>query len=165
MVQGDFGDAPAVARTLAEADAVINCVGYAKGVPPSTYGEGMRHVIAAMDARGVSRLVSISGAGLEMDGDASGLGRRIIIGLLKTLAKDVLDAKRLEWEVIRDSDVAWTLGRVARMVEKPGRGSVEVALDRVSGSPMVPYPDVAAWMLDQLESDEFLRAAPFVSGA
>jgi hypothetical protein len=50
------------------------------------YGRGMRHVIEAMQAGGPRRLVSISGAGLALEGDLSGGGRRMMIFALKLLS-------------------------------------------------------------------------------
>jgi len=165
VVQGDFGDRDAVATTLSGADAVLSCIGYAKGRPPEVYGQGMRFVLQAMQAEGTRRIVAISGAGLELEGDASGLGRRLIITALKLFGRNVLAGKQHEWEAIRDADVAWTLVRVARMVEAEPTGSVAVDLHRVSGSPVVAYPDVARWMLEQLEEDAYVGRAPFVSGS
>lgn len=163
-VRGDLTDAASIREAIAGCDAVLSCVGHAKGQDPAVYGEGMRHIVDAMGASGIRRLVSISGAGLELDGDASGLGRRIVILLLRVVAGRVLAGKQREWDVISGADLDWTLVRVARMVERPGAGSVSVDLRRVSGSAIVPYPDVAAWMLDRAADASFLRQAPFVSG-
>lgn len=163
-VQGDLGDATSIREAVRGADAVLSCVGYAKGQDPAIYGAGLKHVIDAMNTHGVRRLLAISGAGLEIEGDATGLGRRIVIALLKVFARKVLAGKEAEWAVIRDADVDWTLVRVARMVDRRAAGSVAVDRHRVGGSPVVAYADVAAWMLEQVGDKAFIHEAPFVSG-
>lgn len=164
VVQGDLSDAAAVRAALAGTEAVVSCVGVVKGGDPEVFRAGMQHVVSAMGELGVRRLVAISGAGLQLEGDASGLGRRVIITLLKLFARDVLRGKELEWEVIRESAVDWTLVRVARMVEGPAKGGVKCDLSKVGGSPMVAYADVAGWMVAAIARPTWVRAAPFVSG-
>lgn len=165
VVPGHLGDADAIAATVEGAEAVISCVGVVRGGDPEVFGVGMQHLIGAMEANGVRRLVAISGAGLELEGDVTGIGRRLIVTLLELFARDVLRGKELEWEQIRASTTDWTLVRVARMVERPPKGDVKVDARQVSGSPMVAYADVAAWMVHELSARRWVREAPFVSGA
>ena len=54
--------------------------------------------------------------------------------------------------------------RVGRMVSSPARGGWSVDLHEMRGSPVVPYPDVAAFFLQELSRAEYLRNAPFLSG-
>lgn len=164
LVVGDLSDADAIATTIEGADAVISCVGVVKGGDPEVFGTGMKAIVDAMARHGVGRLVAISGAGLELDGDVTGFGRRMIIAALKLFARDVLRGKELEWAEIRDSDVDWTLVRVARMVDRPAAGKVAVDAHQVSGSPMIAYGDVALWMVEEVEAKAFVGQAPFVSG-
>lgn len=164
VIEGDLSDEDSVREALTGSEAVLSCVGFSKGQDPAVYGRGMQHIVNAMRSADVVRLVSISGAGLEFEGDVSGLGRRLIILLLKLFAKRVLAGKQHEWAVIRESELDWTLVRVARMVDRAPSGSVEVDLHRVSGSPMVAYRDVADWMVEQAQRSEHIHAAPFVSG-
>ncbi len=164
VVQGSWEEPATFTAAIDGTDAVISCVGFTKGQAPATYGEGMGHVLSAMKAAEVSRLITISGAGLVMPGDAMGLGRRLIIAALKLLARDVLTSKELEWAAIQPSGIDWTLVRVARMIDTPSAGGVEVDTHKVSGKPMVAYRDVAAWILQELEDGRYVQQAPFISG-
>ena len=162
---GDLSQSEAIRSTIEGTEAVISCIGVSKGGDPEAFGVGMQSILDAMHEHRVNRLIAISGAGLELEGDASGFGRRFIITMLKLFARDVLRGKELEWDVIRASKVDWTLVRVARMAERPAAGSVKTDLHRVSGSPMVAYADVATWMVHEASAREFVCKAPFVSGA
>ncbi len=161
---GDLSDADAIRATLEGADAVISCVGVTGKQDPEVFGDGLRTVLATMKELDIRRIVAISGAGLELEGDTGGFGRKVIIFLLKVFSPRVLEGKQLEYEAIAASDRDWTLVRVARMVERPPKGDVRVDLKAVEGSPMVAYADVARWMVQVAEGDRYVRQAPFVSG-
>jgi len=161
---GDLSDPEAIRTTLEGADAVISCVGVTGKQDPAVFGEGMRTVVSTMKELDIERIVAISGAGLELEGDAGGFGRQVIIFLLELFSPRVLEAKVLEKEAIAGSDRSWTLVRVARMVERPAKGDVRVDLKAVQGSPMVAYADVARWMVQTAASARHVHEAPFVSG-
>jgi putative NADH-flavin reductase len=164
LVEGLFQDPDALRRAVEGADGVLSCVGYAKGQDPAVFGEGMRALVGVMKEAGVRRLVAISGAGLVLEGDAMPLSRRVIIAALKLFSPKVLEGKQREWEALDGADVDWTLVRVGRMVDKDPKGEVAVDADAVTGSPMVAYPDVARWMIDQVDDSTWIHRAPFVSG-
>lgn len=164
IVTGDLADEASVQLAVEGCHAVISCVGWVKGQTPDVYGRGMAHIVDAMVGCDVPRLVAISGAGLALGDDVPSLGRRVILFLLRVFGGDVLAGKEAEWSALQASTVAWTAVRVPRMVERPAKGGVQVDLHQVSGQPMVPYADVAAWMVERAGDRQFVGQAPFVSG-
>lgn len=164
VVAGDVADADALERVVDGSDAVIWCVGWTRGEDPAAYGAGIRMLARAMGARGVRRLVAISGAGLVLEGDAMPLSRRLIVLALRVFAGALLAGKEHEWRALADTGLDWTVVRVARMVRGGAVGRVAVDPDRVSGRPVVAYADVAGWMLDEADARRFVGRAPFVSG-
>ncbi len=165
VVQGDLADEASISEAIEGTVAVLSCVGHVAGESPEAYGAGMQRILGAMQAHGVRRILAISGAGLELPGDETGWSRRFIITVLKLFARSALAGKEAEWAVIRDAEVDWTVVRVARMLARPAAGEVAVDLRRVSGSPLVAYADVAAWMVEQVDDSTYVREAPFLSGA
>jgi len=163
-IRGDLANEDSLREAVIGADAVLSCIGFSKGEDPATYGAGIARIIEAMKSDGIHRFLSISGAGLELPDDHTPFGRRLIIGLLKVFARNVLAGKQHEWQAIRDSGIDWTLVRVARMVDRAPSGVVKVDLHQVSGSPIVAYGGVASWMLDEVNQRNFIQMAPFVSG-
>jgi putative NADH-flavin reductase len=53
----------AVARTVQGADAVVSVLGHVKGSPKDVQTVATRHMVAAMKAHGVERIISLTGAG------------------------------------------------------------------------------------------------------
>lgn len=116
VVQGDVTDLSQVNAALAGADAVISTV----GVNPSlkavtTYSIGIGNVIAAMQARGLRRIVAVSSKNLAEHG-ARGepLGFRFVLGpLLHALNRTLYDDMRRMERLLHDSDRDWTIVRPA----------------------------------------------------
>jgi hypothetical protein len=116
-----------------------------------------------MQEHGVGRLVSVSGAGLTLPGDDKGVGARLVSGLLRRLARDLLQDKEGEHAVLEASDVSWTEVRPPRLVDREGTGRwalVEQA-PGVTAKP-VAKADVALAMVDLAASREWLRRSPFL---
>jgi len=165
VVQGGIADRRSVADVIAGSQAVLWCVGVTRRQDPDVFAQGMRHVVDAMREKRVSRLLAISGAGLELPDDESSLGRTLILAALKLFSPRVLEGKRLEHQVLSTvDDLDWTLVRVARMVDKDPSGGVQIGEHAVPGKPVVAYADVATWMLEQVEDRAWVREAPFVGG-
>lgn len=63
LIQGDATDAAAVARTVQGTDAVVSVLGHVKGSPKDVQTVATRHMVAAMKAHEVERIISLTGAG------------------------------------------------------------------------------------------------------
>ena len=164
LIQGDARDEAVLFEALAGCDAVISAL----GTPPSPFREvtllsaASRALVAAMSRRGVKRLVCITGIGA---GDSRGHGGfafdRIILPLL--LHKVYADKDRQE-AIIAQSDLDWVLVRPAILNDKPRRGNIRALmnLDGFHGGG-IARSDVAAFVVDQLASDAFVRKRPLIT--
>lgn len=164
FVQGDYFDPAALRSVLKGSEAVLSTVGPPQGNPgsPLSYGKAMGELIGAMEELGVRRLIHIGGAAHGGgEGEEWSMGRLALKALLSLLAKPILEAKHLEWEALKVSSLDWTLVRPPRIVAATPRGYCD-ASDRSLPKATVPVEDLAAFMLDQLVSREWVRRAPLV---
>src|SRR5947209_4729636 len=67
VVRGDVLDPATLAPAMAGQDAVISSIGVTSRGPTTLYSDGMRHIIQAMHATGVKRLVAVSAWPLSRD--------------------------------------------------------------------------------------------------
>jgi hypothetical protein len=124
----------------------------------------MRILIQAMEKYRVKRLVCITGVGAgETKGHGGFLHDRIIWPLFTRVIYE--DKNRLE-AMIRNSSLDWILVRPARFqdVAIPGELKVVTQVDGVTLR-RVSRAEVAAFVLDALASDRYLRMAPFIGHA
>ena len=163
MVQGDVQDAEQVANAIAGTEAVLSVLGPTSNEPAYEVSKGMVNILAAMEKHGVRRLIQTVGAGVGDSRDEPGLFDRMIKVLLKLASRHVFEDMVRVNDIIRASDLDWTLVRVPMLTDEPPAGDVKVGyLGKGVGS-RISRADIAAFMLKQADSDTYLRQAPVIS--
>lgn len=153
VVQGDL-DSPG---------AVISVLEPASNTPDSRVSRGIEHILAAMEAHGVRRLLLSTGAGVADPMDAPGPFNRLMSLLLRLLARHVLEDMTRTVERVRASDRDWTIVRVPMLTDDPPTGRVTAATVGRGLGLRASRADLAAFLLAQLEIDTYLRQAPAIS--
>ena len=164
VVTGNVLDAASVGRAMAGQEAVLSALGHKRFFwPTRILSEGTRVLLAAMAAHDVRRLVCVTSLGI---GDSAGrMGLPYTLFTIpvvlpfyfwdKTRQERLVAASGVEWVIVRPGALT---GGERRGVRRSGR-----RVGNFLWTVRVPRADVAAFMLDQLESDAFLRAAPGVA--
>lgn len=161
----DVRDAEAVRRAVEGADALCWCVGVTRRSGPGVGAEALWHVVAAAQEFGVSRLVSVSGAGVTLPSDVKGVGARLVSGVTRRLAADLVADKEAEHRILAATSLAWTEVRPPRLVD-PDTAKPEnwVLVQRAPGLTAKPVAkvDVARAMLHLAASADWVRQSPFL---
>lgn len=159
----DVGDVAAVQGVVEGADALLWCVGVTKRSGPRVGREGLPHVLAAAERFGVTRLVSVSGAGVTLPGDRKGPGARLVSALTRRLARDLVQDKEGEHELLAASSLNWTEVRPPRLIDDGGGGRWAL-VETAPGLTEAPVRklDVARVMVDLSGSGDWSRRSPFL---
>jgi putative NADH-flavin reductase len=160
VIQGDVLKPITLEPAMAGQNAVILCVGPGAEKQSTVRTDAARNTVAAMTRAGVPRLIALSGLGAGVSRAARGFVFDKIIAPLR-MGGVLEDQNGLEAEV-RKSKLDWVLVRPGEMMDLPAKGKWAVSLDGSGISPKIARADVALFVLDQLESDEFLRPAPAI---
>ena len=153
-------DAACVAAAVDGHDAVLCALGTEAGKPTTVYSAGTANIIAAMEDKGVRRLVIVSNFCVLSETPRDSVGKAMLF-LGRISLRNVLPDQRQALEEVRQSHLEWVVVRPLALTDAPGRGTWRVALD---GLPQrgrrIARADVAAFMLDQLASKDYLRTIP-----
>ena len=159
---GDTGDAAAVERAVAGHDAVLCALG---GRPwrrrERVCSSAMAHIVPAMRQHGVHRVVAIStfGAG-DSRAQVGWFPRVVLFGAV--LASEVADKESMEAALV-NSGLDWTAVRIGVLTDDPPRGIWRAADDgSIHGMGKIARADVAAFMLAQLQSPEWVGRRPVI---
>lgn len=163
LVQGDVMNAADVAATVEGCEAVLSALGQTKGSPKDLQTVAMRHMVAAMKAHGVTRIISLTGAGVRDPHDQPKLIDRAFDLLLATVARNVIGDANAHAEVLRESGLVYTIVRGPRLTEGPHTGVYKVGYVGKDSGTQASRSDVADFMLRQLLDDSWVRKAPMVS--
>ena len=157
VVMGEATDASAVSRALQGADAVISTLG-GKG---TVIVDSTKAIVAAARAAGISRVVVLSSWLVERDRmDAA---TRLLTGIaMGQLIKD----KSAGEQLLRGSDLDWTIVYPSILTDGPADGSVAVLSERTKRgmSQRISRADVAAWLVQAATGVQYSRRAVGITG-
>lgn len=163
IIPGDVLNPAAVEQVVQGADVVVSVFGQVKGSPPTVQTEGTRHIVAAMQQHHVAKIISLSGGGLPFARDQPQLLDRLIRGLMKLVVSQVLRDAAGHARVLEQSDRDWVIVRAPRLTTGPGTGHYRVGWVGLNAGTSLTRADLAAFLLTQLTSDQFIGQMPMVS--
>ncbi|NTV46961.1 MAG: NAD(P)H-binding protein [Chlorobiales bacterium] len=163
VLKGDILDLNSVKNAMENQEAVFTCIGTMPSIfSVKVFSEGIKNVLSAMQAKGVNRLIAVTGIGA---GDSKGHGGFLYDSIfLPIVLKAVYDDKDREEALIRESNVNWTIVRPCMLTNGNLTGNYHAFTDLTgvtAGS--ISRKDVADFLLKQLASDEYLKQTPLLS--
>lgn len=165
VLTGAVTDPTAVARLVDGADAVVSALGPSSNKEATLQQAAARVLVEAMRAAGVRRFVGISGAGVDMPGDAKTLPNRAVSALMQRFAGPAVGDKMAEARLWADSGLDWTLVRPPRLTDGPATGRVEHHAHRSPRKSSISRADLAAFVVEQLTDTRYVGQAPLVATA
>lgn len=146
-------------------EAVLCALGHGRFLLPTRIlSEGTRNILRAMETHGARRLVCETSLGI---GDSTGrMGLYYTLFVIPVILPFYFWDKTRQERTIAKSHVEWVIVRPGALTNGKRRGNPPHGsrIGSVLWTVRISRADVAEFMLDQLESDAFLRAAPGVCG-
>lgn len=164
IIEGDARDAAAIQALVQGSDVVISALGPVRGDGDAALfinTTATEHVLAALADAGISRYIVVSGAAVVVPGDERGLLGWWIRLLVRIGLASELEDKQAEYAALALSDAAWTLVRCPLIDSEPFLRAPLVSL-RTPPAFRLRAGELARFLVDQIEADDYLRAAPFI---
>ncbi|HEV8700283.1 MAG TPA: SDR family oxidoreductase [Candidatus Polarisedimenticolia bacterium] len=163
VVRGNVLDEESVEAAVRGQDAVLSALGHKRYFYPTRIlSEGTRNILRAMETHGARRLVCETSLGI---GDSAGrLGAFYTLFVIPLILPFYFWDKTRQEREIAQSRVEWVIVRPGALTNGARRGRSRHGRDVGSFllTVRISRADVAEFMLDQLASDVYLRAAPGV---
>ena len=163
IVAGEITDAGAVEAALSQVDAVASALGPHAFTPGTPIARGTQHIITAMQARGIRRLIITATPSDRDPQDAPDWRMRLLVGLVRLLLHPAYEDVVATAQVVRSSDRDWTIVRVPLLRNSAGPGKVHVGYVGRTMGMWLSRPSLARFLLDQVENLRYLRQAPAIS--
>ena len=163
VFKGDAMDASAVENAIIGQDSVISALGPTR--PPILHmmETSAKNIVTGMKKHGVRRLISTTGAGVRQPEDEPKFIDNFIGFLLNILAKDVVLDSAENVQVIRTSDLDWTVVRFPRLMDGEHTGKYRVGFVGKDSGTQLSRADAADFILKELAEKKWLRKLPVVS--
>ena len=165
IIKGSVFKSSSIEAAIEGAEVVLSTIGPPQRNPgnPVQYEKAMKNIVSAMDKYGIKRYIHIGGAGHAGGEDEKWtLNRRLLRLFLNLFGKQILVAKQMEWEVLKTSDLDWTLVRPPRIADEVASGNIS-ANEKNLESMKISVGDLTDFILGQITSKEWIRKAPLVS--
>ena len=160
-VPGDARNSQEVEAALIGMDVVIQTLGVGLGDlfrPVRLFSDATRVLIGAMQAQGVTRLISVTGFGAG-DSQAS-------ISCLQRLPFQLVfgrayEDKSVQERLIKESGLEWTIARPGVLMGRQRTGRYKVLADAAQWrNGVISRADVADFLVRQIEDGEFMFTRP-----
>jgi putative NADH-flavin reductase len=163
VMRGDVLDEAAVGEAVRGQDAVVSALGHRRFLGPTRIlSNGTRNLARAMQAHGVRRLVCETSLGI---GNSAGrMGVWYTFFVIPVILPFYYWDKARQERVIAASDLDWVIVRPGVLNDRRPRGAYRhgPGIGSFVRTVRISRADVAAFMLDQLTGDTYLRTAPGV---
>ena len=163
-VDGDALDRRDIDRALEGVDAIVQSLGVSFG--PQTVLKGTtlfstssRVLVDAMRAKGIKRLIAVTGLGA---GDSRGHGGLLYSALLFPLVlKRVYDDKDVEEQIVRASGLNWTIVRPGLLTSGAATGRYQVLTDpKLWRAGSISRSNVGEFLARQVEERTYIGQTP-----
>jgi putative NADH-flavin reductase len=160
VARADVLDASAVEGVVSGADAILSTLGAPYGRKQvAVYSVGVRNILTAMERHQVRRLVVVSSSATDPKpyADAGSFFNRVVQPfVVNVLGKTVYEDMRRMEELIRNSEVDWTIVRPSGLFDTDFVSDYELAEDHIAGR-FTARSDLAAAMLAQVDDERYVR--------
>lgn len=165
IINGSVFESSLIEAAIEGAEVVLSTIGPPTGKPfdPYQYEKAMKDIVRIMDKNGIKRYIHIGGAAHQGgENEIWNFNRKFLRLFLNLFGKQILVAKHLEWEVLKSSDLDWTLIRPPRIAKGPATGSIS-ADEKNLKNIKVNVEELTDFILQQISSKEWIRKAPLIS--
>jgi uncharacterized protein YbjT (DUF2867 family) len=120
----------------------------------------MQAVVASSKTTGVKRVILMSSFVVETD-KLQGL-----VKLMGSLGKKMINDKMTGEDILRTSGLDWTVVYATILTNDPKGSGVRVVPsgEKISMKNKIARADVAAWILDRIEKNEYIKADVTITG-
>jgi putative NADH-flavin reductase len=155
VVRGDVLEPDSVNAAMVGQDAVLCALGVKSFSDTGVLSTGTKNIIAAMEKSGTRRIICESSLGVGDSRNQTGFvfGKIIVPLIFQGIFQD---KERQEGELCQ-SQLDWVIVRPARLTDGPRKGAYNVVTDRSKVGRQISRADVAAFMLEQLTNERYLK--------
>ncbi|WP_268035381.1 NAD(P)-dependent oxidoreductase [Algoriphagus sp. PAP.12] len=162
VVLGDVTSGEKVEALIKNCDAVISTLGL--GIPasaPDLFEKATEIVVKTMKSLGLDRYILISGLNVNTPFDQKSEKNLQATAWMEQTFPKSTRSKQKEYELLQESGLNWTLVRLPLIELKEGKVPIRTDLRDCKGD-KINAASLAVFLIDQLESGEFIQKAPFL---
>ena len=165
VIQGSVSDYNVVYQLVEDCQVVVSTLGLGQpNSETSIFSQSTKNVLRAMEACNIRRYIVITGLNVDTPFDQKSPKTKFATDWMKTNYPLTTADKQLEYSVLVDSDLDWTLVRLPLIEQTEEKRGVLVSLEDCLGD-KISATDLAIFLIEQLTDRTYVRQAPFLSNS
>jgi putative NADH-flavin reductase len=161
IIKGDARDYQSINELFTGCQAVISCLSQPVG-EPSIFSEATHHILKAMQAQDIKRYIVIAGLNVDTPFDNKSVVTQAGTNWMKKNYPLTTADRQVEYQLLVDSATDWTMVRLPLIDQTDAVGKTVVNLKDCPGD-HISATDLALFLIDQLQSKEYVKQAPFIA--
>ncbi|MGB4768460.1 MAG: NAD(P)H-binding protein [Candidatus Saccharimonas sp.] len=162
VVRGDIHNRADVEAMLVGADLVISTLGSWGTKQKDILTAAMSNIVPIMESQGITRVISLTGAGVLLSSDAVAWYDRLNVAMLALVAPKILHDGENHLKILTASQLDWTVLRSPVMTNRTAH------CYRLQSRPPLPWQtvsrdNVAQAIVNLIDSTEYAQIAPFIT--
>jgi len=163
VIKGEVTNYNSIHSLIEDCQAVISTLGL--GIPasePTIFSQSTTNVIKAMNECNVHRYIVTTGLNVDTPFDKKSSKTSFGTDWMKKTFPISTTDKQLEYDILVNSNIDWTLVRLPLIEQTDERNKVSVDLEDCPGD-KISATDLALFLIEQLSSKAFIKKSPFLS--
>jgi len=161
IVKGDIKDLETANKLIQDCEVVISTIGQRKD-EPLIAALAVQNIIKAMNDQQIKRYIFLTGLNLDVPGDKKSLKTIQASAWMKETFPVFVADKEKAFEIIKTSDLDWTMIRLPWIEQTEEVRNLAVSLEDNPGE-KISTTDLAYFIIDQISKTDYIRKAPFVA--
>lgn len=163
VIKGEVTNYNSIHSLIEDCQAVISTLGL--GIPasePTIFSQSTTNVMNAMNECNVHRYIVTTGLNVDTPFDKKSSKTSFGTDWMKKTFPISTTDKQLEYDILVNSNIDWTLVRLPLIEQTDERNQVRVDLEDCPGD-KISATDLAFFLIEQLSSKAFIKKSPFLS--
>ncbi|WP_306354173.1 NAD(P)-dependent oxidoreductase [Flavobacterium sp. '19STA2R22 D10 B1'] len=161
IVMGDVKEYESVQQLVQGCTVVISAIGQPKEEPLMSSLAAI-NILKGMDEYHVQRYMFLAGITIDVPGDAKSNANIEASKWMKDMFPEVVADKQRAYDIVRESNVSWTMIRLPWIEQTSERRGLLVSLEDCLGA-RISTADLADFIVTAIETDNYSQKAPFVA--
>lgn len=164
IMKGELHDIAAIESAIIGADAVISFIGAGTKIVGTSLSDGVKNIADAMQKHGVRRILQTATNIAKDPLDKPHFKLDFMMGLIKFIQPKVHSEITLIANAVRIPQLDWTLVRLPFLNDEPlSKQVIARYKGEMKDRMKLSRADLAWFMLEQAESDAYIKKSPFVT--
>lgn len=167
VIPGDILNREKVFQTIENSNVIINVIGHVKNCPADLQTRATDNILSGMRKFGISRLITLTGGGVKVEGDDPGFIDRFIVFIMRNLTGKSIRNRLVDGEnhvkLISNTKLEWTVVRAPVLLA--GKPKEKTAIGMVGHVPgySLTFEDLTNQMINIMEDKTFIRQYPYIT--